>query len=74
MRIIRVFMHPDGDTIMDIGVPDNFNLPAFWNGVKTDGAITAEGAIIPTSVIHHIAVLDVVQAPQFTVYSGGKPN
>lgn len=74
MKVIRVFMHPEGDTTLDMGVPDDFNMVVFWNITKRDGAILAEGAVVPTSVIHHVELLAAPQPATLTVFQGGKPN
>lgn len=74
MKIMRVFMHPDGDTVIDMGVPDDLNMALFWNLTKRDGGIIAEGAFVPTSTIHHIEIMAPAQHTTLTVFPGGRPN
>lgn len=76
-KYLRVYMHPDAETYVDIGLPENgtLDMGAWWNAVKKDGAALAEGAMIPTGVIHHVELIGHgVLTPTLTVFPGGKPN
>lgn len=75
MKVMRVFLNPNGADYLDIGAGrDDFNMPTFWNFARQDGCMLSERAVVPLTSIHHVLVLDVETAPNLTVFTGGKPN
>jgi hypothetical protein len=75
MRAVRIYLKPNAETFIDMGVQDGFNMAAWWYSLRKDGAALAQGAVVPIETIHHVALTEVAEAPaNFTVLPGGKLN
>jgi hypothetical protein len=47
MRAVRIYLKPNAETFIDMGVQDGFNMAAWWYSLRKDGAALAQGAVVP---------------------------
>lgn len=74
MKAVRVFLKPDAETFIDMGVEDAFNTAHWWLALRKDGAALAQGAIVPVDSIHHVVLVEMEAPTNLTIIPGGKLN
>ncbi len=67
MRILRIFIKPNGSQWFDFPMSEGMDLPRIMANVRTEGMIMSDKGFVPYDSIHFGAVLEIMGQPSASI-------